>query len=50
MPTTAHNMWREDWREISEGLMNAPTGIALGIAVGLSAWGGLFALAWTLLR
>jgi hypothetical protein len=50
MPTTANDVWREDLREITEGLMNAPTGIALSIAVGLSAWGGLIALFWMLLR
>jgi hypothetical protein len=50
MPTAADDPWREEWREITEGLMNAPTGIALGMAVGLSAWSGLIALVWLLLR
>jgi hypothetical protein len=50
MPTTADDVWREDWREISEGLIDAPTGIALGMFVGLSAWGGLAALLWLLLH
>jgi hypothetical protein len=50
MPTAADDPWREDWPEVTEGLMNAPTGIALGMAVGLSAWSGLIALVWLLLR
>ncbi len=50
MPTTAEDLWPEDWREVRGSLIDAPTGIALGIAVGLSAWGGLIALLWVLLR
>jgi hypothetical protein len=50
MPMTANDMWREERPEIAESLMNAPTGIALGMAAGLSAWGGLIALVWMLLR
>jgi hypothetical protein len=50
MPTTADDLWGEDWREVSDGLMNAATGIALGIALGLSVWGALIVLVWTLIR
>jgi hypothetical protein len=50
MRITANDVWREERPEITEGLLNAPTGIALGMAVGLCAWGGLIALVWMLLR
>jgi hypothetical protein len=50
MPMTAGDLWREDRREVSGGLMNAATGIGLGIALGLSVWGGLVALVWMLVR
>jgi hypothetical protein len=50
MPMTADDLLRrEDRREIS-GLMNAATGIALAIAMGLSVWAGLIALVWSLVR
>ena len=50
MHTTPEDVWREERPEIPESLLNAPTGIALAMAVGLSAWGGLIALVWMLLR
>jgi hypothetical protein len=44
MPTAADDLWRDDRREVSEGLMNAATGIAFGIGLGLSAWAALIVL------
>jgi hypothetical protein len=50
MPMTADDLWREDRREVSGGLMNAATGIGLGIALGLSVWGAIIALVWMFFR
>jgi len=49
MPATADNLWREDGLEVSEGLMNAATGIAFGIGLGLGGWMLIFGLLWVTL-